>query len=84
MAERIKVRVVPNAPKSACAGAYADGIKIKIAAQPTDGKANAELIAFLAKTLKVSRRDISIVCGDTSHNKIVEISGVENVLEKLL
>ena len=47
MAERFKVRVVPNAPKSACAGAYGDAVKIKIAAQAMDGKANAELVKCL-------------------------------------
>ena len=48
MPEHIKIRVVPNAPKSAAAGAYGDGVKIKIKAPAMDGKANAELIKFLA------------------------------------
>ena len=49
MGERFKVRVVPNAPKSACAGAYGEGVKIKVAAQAMDGKAHAELVKFLSK-----------------------------------
>ncbi len=83
MAERVKIRVVPNAPKSACVGEYADGVKIKIAAQAIDGKANAELIKFLSKKLGVSRSEIEIVCGETSRDKLVAIEGVENVLAKL-
>ena len=53
MSEKLKIRAVPNAPKSHCAGAYGDGVKIKIAAPAMDGKANAELIKYLAKA-KVS------------------------------
>ena len=49
MAERFKVRVVPNAPKNVCVGEYGDAVKIKISAQAMDGKANAELIKFLSK-----------------------------------
>ncbi len=84
MSEIIKVRAVPNAPKTACAGAYGDGVKVKVAAPASDGKANARLVAFLAKTLGIPRRNIGIVSGETSRDKLIEISGVENVLKKLL
>lgn len=83
MAERFKVRVVPNAPKSACAGAYGDAVKIKIAAQAMDGKANAELAKFLSKKLGVGRGAVRIVCGETSRDKLVEVDS-ENCLAKLL
>jgi len=83
MGERLKIRVVPNAPKSACVGEYADGVKIKISAPATDGKANAELVKFLSKTLGVGRGDIRIVCGETSRDKMVEIDSAE-CLAKLL
>ena len=84
MAERIKIRVVPNAPKSECVGEYGDAIKIKIAAQAMDGKANTELIKFLAKKLGISRNDIEICTGETSRDKLVEISNCADVRTKLL
>ena len=85
MPERFRVRVVPNAPKSAPAGAYGDGVKIKISAPALDGKANAELIKFLSKFLDVPRNNIRIVCGETSRDKLVEIDGEEsNYFDKLL
>jgi uncharacterized protein (TIGR00251 family) len=84
MAERIKIRVVPNAPKSECVGEYGDAIKIKIAAQAMDGKANTELIKFLAKKLGISRNDIEICTGETSRDKLVEISNCTDVRIKLL
>lgn len=84
MAERIKIRVVPNAPKSECVGEYGDAIKIKIAAQAMDGKANTELIKFLAKKLGISRNDIEICTGETSRDKLVEISNCTDARTKLL
>lgn len=84
MAARLKVRVVPNAPKSECVGAYGDAVKIKVAGQAVDGKANAELVAFLSKFFKVRKNDVRIVCGETSRDKLVEIDGVESPSEKLL
>ena len=84
MSERIKIRVVPNAPKSECVGAYGDAVKIKIAAQAMDGKANTELIKFLSKKLKISRNDIEICTGETSRDKLVEISNCIDVKAKLL
>lgn len=83
MAEIFRVRVVPNAPKSAPAGAYGEGVKIKIAAPATDGKANAELVKFLAKFFGVGKSEIRIVCGETSRDKLVEIDGAKDCLNRL-
>ena len=83
MSEIIKIRVVPNAPKSQCVGMYGDAVKIKIAAQAVDGKANAELIKFLSKTLGVQKNAIIIRTGETVRDKLVEIDA-ENVQQKLL
>ncbi len=84
MAECFKVRVVPNAPKSVCVGEYGDGVKIKIAAQAMDGKANAELVKFLSKFFGISRSSVEIVCGETSRDKLVRVEGVDRCLKKLL
>lgn len=84
MPEHIKIRVVPNAPKSATAGAYGDGVKIKIKAPAMDGKANAELIKFLSGFFGVSKGDIEIIFGETSRDKLVRVSNASNCIEKLL
>ncbi len=84
MSSCFKVRVVPNAPKSACVGEYGEGVKIKIAAQAMDGKANVELVKFLSKYFGVSRSAVEIVCGETSRDKLVRVNGIENCMEKLL
>ncbi len=84
MVERIKIRVVPNARKNFPAGSYGGGVKIKIAAPASDGRANAVLVAFLAERLGVSKRDVVIISGKTSRDKLVEIDGAGNSLKKLL
>jgi uncharacterized protein YggU (UPF0235/DUF167 family) len=42
-----------------------------------DGEANQALVRFLASLLQVPRQDIAIIRGETSHNKLIEISGVD-------
>ncbi len=74
---------VPNAPKSAPAGAYADGVKIKINAPAADGRANAELVKFLSKFFGVGRGGVKIISGETSRDKLVRIEGAQNCLERL-
>lgn len=84
MPETVKIRTVPNARKSFCAGAYGDAVKIKISSPAVDGKANACLIDFLSGLLEVPKNSIKILRGQTSREKLLEISGTENVREKLL
>lgn len=68
------VRVHPGAPRSGAKGAMADGtIKIDIAAAPEDGKANAELIRFLAEEFGVPKSCVEIVSGLTARRKTVWI-----------
>lgn len=83
MGEVVKIRVVPNAPKTAAAGAYGDGVKIKINAPAMDGKANAELIKFLSKFFRIGRGAIEIISGETSRDKLVRIDA-QDCLKKLV
>ena len=46
-----------------------EGIKIKITAQPVDGKANKALVEFLSKYFKIPKTSIEIVKGHTSKEK---------------
>ena len=70
---KLKVQVTPNAKKSQIIGWTAEQIlKVKVAAVPEDGKANEELIEFLSKTLKIKKRDITLINGATSRLKTLE------------
>ena len=73
----LTVKVIPKSSRNEIAGRMADGtLRVKIAAPPEKGKANAELRAFLAKEYGVPQRDVVIVSGETSHLKRVRIAGV--------
>jgi uncharacterized protein (TIGR00251 family) len=70
----LRVKVTPKSPKSEITGELADGtLKIKIAALPERGKANAELCAFLARELGVSPSKVEVVSGHTSPRKLVRV-----------
>ena len=67
------VHVVPGARRAGIAGEHGDALKIRLAAPAVEGKANAALVAFLADAFGVSRRQVTIVRGETSRDKRVRI-----------
>jgi len=82
---RLSLFIQPNASKNEIIGLHNGALKIKISAPPIEGRANEELIAFLAKTLKIPKRQVEVLKGETGRNKIVEIIGVnETELKTLL
>lgn len=83
MAEVLAVRLTPRGGRDAVEGWARDGdgrpyLKVRVASPPVDGAANAALIAFLAKTLKISRSSIRLVSGDTARVKRLELEGVDH------
>ena len=75
----LTLAIQPKASRTEVVGEHGDALKIRIAAPPVDGAANDTLLEFLAKTLRVSRRDICLVRGAAGRRKIVEIVGVDPV-----
>ena len=70
----LRVKVIPRSAKSEIAGEMADGtLKIRIAAPPERGKANEELIAFLAGHFAVDRNSVTILSGHSAALKLVRI-----------
>ena len=70
------VRVVPRASKSEIVGAHDGALKIRLAAPPVDGAANAELVKLLAKTFGITGSAVEILSGQTGRTKQVKISGI--------
>jgi uncharacterized protein (TIGR00251 family) len=73
---RLVVHVQPRAKKSEVAGRHGDAINVRLQAPPVDGAANEELVRFLAETLGIPRRSVTITSGLTSRRKTVEIEGL--------
>lgn len=68
------VRVLPRASKSEIVGEMDGALKIRLAAPPVEGAANAELVKLLSKTFGVSRSGVEILGGETSKTKRIKIS----------
>jgi uncharacterized protein len=70
---RLKVRVVPNASRSELAEWQDDVVRIRLNAAPVAGKPNKALQNFLATKLGIRERDLTIVHGEGSRLKCVDI-----------
>jgi uncharacterized protein (TIGR00251 family) len=71
----LSVKVTPKSSRNEVTGFLDDGtMKLKIAAVPEKGKANAEICDFLADQFGVSKRSVQIVRGETSPLKNIVIS----------
>lgn len=81
----IAVQVQPKASRTEVAGFAGDMLKIRVAAPPVDGAANAELVTWLAKQLKVPKAKVLILSGERGRRKVVLIEDVDarTVVEKL-
>jgi uncharacterized protein len=70
----LTIRVTPRARKTEVAGVLEDGtIRIRVAAPPVEGKANDELLAFLARALHIRRNRIEVIAGEKGLDKLVSI-----------
>ena len=75
----IKIKVEPRSSKSEIVGPHGDGLKVKLISPPVEGKANKELIILLSKDLKIPKKNIKIISGQSSKNKVVKIIGVSKI-----
>jgi uncharacterized protein (TIGR00251 family) len=69
----LDLHVQPGAARSEFAGRHGERIKLRLAARAVDGKANEELIDFLAAHYGVPKRNVQIVAGLRSRQKRVRI-----------
>ena len=70
---RLTIRVQPAAARTAVTGCHGDALKVRVASPANEGKANAELVRFLAAELGVARGTVEIRLGASSRTKVVEV-----------
>ncbi len=81
---RLTLHVQPGAKKTMVVGNYGDALKIRLAAPPVDGKANAALIQFISERLSVTRSAIHLKSGHACRRKVLEVAGAPvNLVERL-
>lgn len=70
---RLAVVVTPNAPRTRADGLHDGHLRVRLAAPPVDGKANAALLAWLAAELGLQRRDLQLLHGAGARRKRVAL-----------
>jgi len=82
----LKCWIQPRSSRSTIVGIHDNAIKIALTAPPVDGKANKELIKFIAKYFNLAKSDIQIVSGESSRSKTILITGLnkDKIIQELL
>ncbi|HET7513356.1 MAG TPA: DUF167 domain-containing protein [Gaiella sp.] len=73
---RLRVRVSAGARRSEVVGRHGDAWKLRVRSAPERGRANDEVLGLLARTLGLPARDVRLVSGHTSREKVVELDGL--------
>jgi uncharacterized protein (TIGR00251 family) len=69
----LDISVSPNGKRTAAEGWHDGALRVRLAAPPVDGKANAALVAWLAESIGCPRRDVTLLRGDTARRKQLQI-----------
>ena len=72
----VKVRVQPGASRSQVVGYHTDVLRLRVTAPPQDGKANEAVVSLLAETLGVPKRQVRIIRGLSSRDKLVVVDSL--------
>ena len=73
----IDILVQPRASKTEITGIHDGALRVRVAAPPVDGAANAAIVELLSKRLKVSKSDVQIVSGASGRRKRVLVRGID-------
>jgi hypothetical protein len=80
----LHIHVQPGAARSGIAGLHGDALKVRVAAPPVEGAANAALVDFVAGWLELSRREVTIEKGDKSRRKTLWVATTPAEVERRL
>ncbi len=69
----ITVKIIPNAKKTEIVGWEGKALKIRISAPAIEGRANKELIRFLAELCDCSQSEVDIIKGQSTKIKLVDL-----------
>ncbi len=73
----LSLHIQPGARRSGVAGLHGEALKIRLAAPPVEGKANAALLAYVAELLALPKSAVTLKSGQTSRQKVVRVEGVD-------
>ncbi len=73
----LRIKAVPGAKRDQIAGPLGDRLKVRVAAPPEGGKANAAICALIAKALDLKPSAVTLIAGHTNPEKSVRIEGLD-------
>jgi len=82
----ITIDASPGAHKTEIAGAnqWRKALQVRVAAEPEQGKANEELVRFIARILCIHPNSISILRGERSSLKVLAVPLSPEKVEEIL
>ncbi len=80
----LAVSVSPNARRTQADGLHDGALRVRLAAPPVDGKANEQLVAWIADELGLPRRAVRLVRGELSRRKWLAIDAPQALLAQWL
>ena len=81
----LEFKVIPEASTTEFADLKTEVIRVRVSAPPEKGKANKELIRFIAKRLGIPKTTVVLLSGKTSRRKRIQVNGIgkEQVMRTL-
>ncbi len=70
---KLAVHATPGAKRTEAAGAHGDALRVRLAAPPVDGKANAALIDWAARAFGVPKQQVELLHGGAARQKLLGV-----------
>lgn len=70
---KIAIYATPGAKATQVAGMHENALRLRLAAPPVDGKANSALLAWAAQTFDVAKKQVELLHGAASRQKVIQI-----------
>jgi len=71
----VRLRVVAGARRTELAGVAGQALRVRVAAPPAQGRANAAVLGYLATLVGLRARDLEITAGERARDKLVLVRG---------
>ena len=81
---RVAVRVRPGVARTAVSGCRGDALVVWVTARPAGGAATQAVLRAVAEAFGVPQRDVTLVTGTTSRDKVIEVAGPQVPLTRQL
>ena len=72
---RLAIRVKPGSSRTSVGGRYGEALVVAVMARAVDGKATEAALRAVADAFNVKRRDVTLLAGAASRDKVIDIDG---------